>query len=238
LPSASTEVTSDIVVPAPILDPEMTWRDLPAPIGTSETIADKDPGIAVEHAPVAELDAGDFGDHDGLTVTIPRLAERTDTSSPPTVEAVHCANLHANDPSAVTCRICGTAVSDRAVSRIARPVLGYLAIRNTASTFPIDRPMLLGRRPSAAAEREVCGETARLVPLPDPEQVLSKVHAEIRLDNWDVFIVDRNSRNATFVTLPGQPARRLADSEPLRIVPGTTIDLAGTLLIDYETGVR
>ena len=74
--------------------------------------------------------------------------------------------------------------------------------------------------------------------MPDPEQVLSKVHAEIRLDNWDVYVVDRNSRNATFVTLPGQPAQRLTGGEPLRIVPGTTIDLAGSLLIDFETGVR
>jgi len=54
----------------------------------------------------------------------------------------------------------------------------------------------------------------------DAERSLSRVHAEIRLDGWDVMLVDRGSANGTFIANPDGSWQRLAADRPERIEPG------------------
>jgi RND superfamily putative drug exporter len=60
------------------------------------------------------------------------------------------------------------------------------------TTFDLDSDCIIGRDP-----HERTG--FRTIRIADPEKKLSRVHAEIRLVNDAVYIVDRASRNGTFV---------------------------------------
>jgi hypothetical protein len=47
-------------------------------------------------------------------------------------------------------------------------------------------------------------------------------------------VVDLDSRNGTFVALPGRPAERLRAYEPTLIVPGTVIMLSQDVTFTFE----
>ena len=86
----------------------------------------------------------------------------------------------------------------------------------------LDRPLLIGRKPSIESFSSAV-ELPGLVSLPDPESVLSRVHVEVRLDGWEVLVVDQSSLNGTFVQLPGQEPQMLRPQDPCLIVSGTTV---------------
>jgi pSer/pThr/pTyr-binding forkhead associated (FHA) protein len=80
----------------------------------------------------------------------------------------------------------------------------------------------------------------RPIALDDPSGAMSRVHAEIRLDNWDVLLTDSGSSNGTFIAEPGmQVWSMLGPSQPFRLVPGTRVRL-GQRIFTFETpsGVR
>jgi hypothetical protein len=91
-------------------------------------------------------------------------------------------------------------------------------------TEPLDRPLLIGRKPDP--DETSGSEPARAVQLDDPDKVLSRVHAEIRIAEWQVQVIDRESMNHTFVQLPGQVLFQLHPGEPFPIPPGTRIVFA------------
>jgi hypothetical protein len=96
----------------------------------------------------------------------------------------------------------------------------------------VDQPMLIGRHPDVSDP--ALAEGRKVVALPDPDQLLSRVHAEIRVIGDALFVVDKGSRNGTSVSGPGAAPRRLVPFEPFRLLPGTTVDLGGvtTFLLD------
>jgi FHA domain len=61
----------------------------------------------------------------------------------------------------------------------------------------------------------------------------------VRVDNWDVLLVDSGSRNGTLVAPPGQNQwARLAPRQSHRLVPGTRIRIGGrTLVFESPSGV-
>ena len=67
---------------------------------------------------------------------------------------------------------------------------------------------------------------------------LSRVHASIRLDGWDVHLVDEGSTNGTFVW--DEPRRqwiRLAAQQPYVLRPGDQLAL-GELTATFETSLQ
>ena len=101
-----------------------------------------------------------------------------------------------------------------------RPALGLLVFDNGAS-FALDYDYLLGREPDTD-ERVRAGQLRPLV-LYDTTGTISRRHAEIRLDDWDVLLIDCGSANGTLVAerdaavwstlVPGQPIRMLASMQ-------------------------
>lgn len=97
-----------------------------------------------------------------------------------------------------------------------RPPLGLLVFDNGASVA-LDDNYLLGREPEADARVRTGG--LRPLVLFDTGGVISRRHAEIRLEEWDVLLIDCGSANGTFVAerdagqwsalVPGQPIRLL-----------------------------
>ena len=78
-------------------------------------------------------------------------------------------------------------------------------------------------------------DEARSLKLQDAERSLSRVHAEIRLIDWDVYIVDRGSANGTYVLPRGaQQWKRLVADAPEKILPGTRVAF-GKRVVTYES---
>ena len=113
-----------------------------------------------------------------------------------------------------------------------RPPLGVV-VADDGSTFTLSSNYVVGREP----ERDglVESDEARPLKLQDAERSLSRVHAEIRLIDWDVYIVDRGSANGTYVLPRGaQQWKRLVADAPEKILPGTRVAF-GKRVVTYES---
>lgn len=78
------------------------------------------------------------------------------------------------------------------------------------------------------------GEQPHVVKLSDPGRDVSGQHLEIRLDLWDVLVVDLGSTNGTQIQLPGGEPQRLRANDPALIEPGTVVTLADVLSFRFE----
>jgi hypothetical protein len=184
---------------------------------------------------------GDFVGTDGHTMTKADLAAmRSGVTSAiptfgapamggPTVQAVMCAANHPSPLGSVSCSQCGQAVGISPVV-IARPRLGQLRL-DTGQVIGLDRPLLIGRKPKL--EGRMSGEMPQLVEL-SIGQGLSRTHAMVRLEGWHVLVEDLGSANGTIVTMPGQPPRRLHESEPALLEYGANIDFGGEVTAVFE----
>ncbi|MBS1846779.1 MAG: FHA domain-containing protein, partial [Actinobacteria bacterium] len=171
----------------------------------------------------ADLDQ-QVDDEDSATVSITAFraarAAAEAAAYGPTVQAVHCPAGHPNPAQAEQCRICGEPIIDHSITIIARPIIGVLLF-DDGTVEPVDQPLILGRRPRA--DQSIGDEPARTITLADPDKLLSRVHAEIQLADWQVRVVDRESMNHTFVQIPGQAMFQLRPGEPYPIPLGTRI---------------
>jgi len=134
----------------------------------------------------------------------------------PRVRGYRCRDGHLNDPRALFCATCGIRMAESTGVFVEgpRPPLGLLVFDNGAS-FSLDDNYLLGREPDVD-ERVRIGQLRPLV-LFDTSGVISRRHVEIRLEDWDVLLVDCGSANGTLVAerdavdwsalVPGQPIR-------------------------------
>lgn len=177
-----------------------------------------------------------LGDHDGHTISAADLraglAQTATPASRSTVQAVTCVEGHANAPHAPQCRRCGGAIADRTVQDVPRPTLGRLRL-STGAVVELDRPQLIGRRPTVPEGTDL-SEIPGLIAIPDPEQSLSRVHAEVKIRAWDVSVVDRGSKNGTFVEIPGHEPIKLRAGEECGIEPGTRVSLADVVEFHFE----
>lgn len=179
------------------------------------------------------------GDHEGDTISVPKVPKTASSRATaehwlrPVVQAVRCVQDHPNPPSAGQCITCGRPIGDRSIFRVERPVLGRLRFAD-GLVVDLDRPLVLGRRPDHVAAEKVGGEDPGLIALPDPDRSLSRVHAEVRLEEWHVMVVDRKSANGTFVTLPGEEAMQLHPNQPCLITIGTHVNLADVASFVFE----
>ena len=151
-----------------------------------------------------------------------------------TVIGVYCKNGHFNDPSARYCAVCGISMAQQTlVPRPGpRPPLGVLVL-DDGSIFSLDADYVVGRDPSR--DPDVIAGTARPLRIDDPEGLLSRVHARIHLDGWDVAVVDLGSSNGTGVWGPHDSAWMRAPAQaPIVVRPGTQIGI-GRRQMRYES---
>jgi hypothetical protein len=135
------------------------------------------------------------------------------------VRGVNCPRGHFNHPDVKQCARCGAETHGQPPSvRGARPSLGTLVL-DDGTVFGLDRGYLLGIAPHT--DPAVTGGLARPLKLL-ADGVVSPVHAEIRLVEWTVSVVDRGSTQGTFVLGRG-------DSTWTRLAPFTQVVIrAGT----------
>jgi hypothetical protein len=108
-----------------------------------------------------------------------------------------------------------------------RPPLGRLVLGGGAM-YPIECDYLIGRNPEA--DPRVRSGRLRPITVDDPSGEVSRVHAEIRLDDRGVDVIDQASSNGTCLAHPGQDWIRLAPHQPTRLLAGTRIRIGDTVL--------
>jgi FHA domain len=150
-----------------------------------------------------------------------------------------CSRGHLNDPRSHFCVLCGIRMNERTGVLVVgpRPPLGLLVF-DTGATYTVDAGYLIGRVPES--DERVRSGALRPLTVDDPSGSVSRVHAEVRLRDWDVLLLDSGSSNGTFLGRPGQDWEQLTPREPVHLVPGTRVRLGEEHQFVFESpsGVR
>lgn len=148
-----------------------------------------------------------------------RSAEEPDPRAP-VVSGLGCPKGHFNPPTKSTCARCSTPIDPRgALQSDHRPCLGVL-VCDDGAVYRLDSGYVLGRQPQHVAE--VVRGSARPLVLASGGPELADAHAEVRLVEWTVELVDRGSGAATFVLHSGQDAwTRIAPGQSSVLSHGT-----------------
>jgi FHA domain len=160
-------------------------------------------------------------------------------TSGPKVRGVICSRGHFNDPAAPFCSVCGISMVQRTLNLVEgpRPPLGVIVL-DDGTTFTLDSDYVLGREPEN--DPAVVSGQARPLAMTDPDRTVSRVHAGLVIDGWNVKAVDRGSANGTFIAAPGEDDWvPLIPNRPTAIKPGTRVRLGQrVLLFDSHQGMR
>jgi hypothetical protein len=143
-----------------------------------------------------------------------------------------CKNGHFNDPRAQYCWVCGIGMAQQSLLYRTgpRPALGLLLI-DDGSMLRLDTDYILGRRPADIPGR------AKAITI--DEDSISRRHLQVRLNGWNVELMDLASVNGTHVRYPGYAAYvRIEANQPVRILPGTMVRLGTTRTFRYESQRR
>jgi hypothetical protein len=149
----------------------------------------------------------------------------------PIVLGVYCKNGHFGDPNARSCVVCGVSRGRRgpAPQPGPRPPLGALVL-DDGSALELSADCVVGREP--ALDPSVAAGEAQ--PLGIVDAAVSRVHARIHLDGWQVFLIDLGSVNGTRIRPPGKRSEQaLEPNVPVPLQSGTRV-LVGTQGFQYE----
>lgn len=152
----------------------------------------------------------------------------------PSVWAVYCPQGHASPPYSPTCRICRMALPphQQPIS-VPRPALGQLKLGDGRVVI-LDRGAVFGRSPRADASGNTGagGVPPHLVKVMLPD--ISRLHTEVRLEEWQVLVRDLGSANGSYLTLPGGRPQQMRPMEEYALEPGAVVSLAGSINVTYE----
>ena len=144
--------------------------------------------------------------------------------------AVQCPTGHLNPPHAMACRSCGRPITAEPI-RVDSIELGQFRF-STGAVVPVVGPLLIGRSPKVTSEST--NSFPELVSVPSPGQDISRTHVEIRVEGWQVLVVDRGSTNGTVITIPGRQPQRLRAGEPFPLPVGGVVSLADEVEFAFE----
>ncbi len=145
-----------------------------------------------------------------------------------------CSRGHFNNPESLYCSVCGIGLLQRTRLPVqgVRPPLGYLVLDDGA-TYILDRDYVVGREPER--DELVTAGTAAPLALPSDDAQVSRCHACVLLEGWNVSVIDRRSANGTFVSPPKvETWTRVSYDTPLQLAHGTRIKV-GTRTLVFES---
>jgi hypothetical protein len=149
------------------------------------------------------------------------------------VMAVLCVHQHSNPPESLTCRVCGDRVPHQNPRLVTRPALATL--RGPDGTeAQLDAPVVIGRAPSA--DRSTV-ENPRLMTVLSPGHDISRTHAQVEPDGWEIVVTDLHSTNGSAVVLGGPEIvrRRLAPGESMVVPLGSVLELGDGVSVAIDS---
>jgi FHA domain-containing protein len=175
---------------------------------------------------LGEEELGTVAPRAPLPLAPDQRAESADLPPVPEILGVYCKNGHFDDPRARFCAVCGISMNQQTlVPRPGlRPPLGLLVLDGGA-IFQLDTDYVLGREPTLDAA--VAAGEARPLRIIDDSGTVSRVHAKIELDGWQVLVADLGSANGTFIRPPDQADQWLTPRVPVALVPGSQVVMGG-----------
>lgn len=154
------------------------------------------------------------------------------------VRGTVCSRGHFNDPRSRFCSSCGISMVHQTLNLISgtRPPLGVLVFED-GTTFSLSANYVVGRQPHTSPLIE-SGEARPLV-LEDTGQTISRIHAELRLEGWDVYFVHRSGTNGSFLLdkAVGQWSP-LPNGEPVQLGSGARVAMGGRVAVFESALVR
>ncbi|MFC9998504.1 FHA domain-containing protein [Nocardia sp. NPDC127526] len=240
-PTAAYDPEPEPIPLDPNLVPTRTSTSLPAgldlepesPAATAGYDQGSAPGFDPHHAPTEQGGTNPAIGTNPAPKPDPDLQRRMEATAKATALTVKvlgfkCARAHPSDPRAAFCTVCGMPVDQtQQVAEVIRPPLGMLVL-DDGMTYVVAADAVVGRDPEQSAAAQ-----SGLVPLKidDNSGGMSRAHAEIRLVNWDVTVVDRGSTNGTRVRMPGyRDWVRLQPNQPMVLIPGAEVMLGNRVL--------
>lgn len=181
-------------------------------------------------------------DHDGYTLMrgdlpdappdTPATGQQAQArpSTGPMVLARLCPQGHANPPSRALCSDCGAAINSEP-REVGRPRLGRMHV-STGEVLDLDHSLIIGRQPSVS--RVQGGVMPRLVQVHSASGDISRSHVEVRLDGWEVLLVDLQATNGTVLVREGQAPRRLGQGEQAILLNGDIAELGDGVSLLFE----
>ena len=225
---------------ATVDDADGTGRLPRVPAGTAPRRAEAILGVAPSGPPRPPLEAGEPAGTGTRSASGGPATGGTPAGPKPGEARGHlCSRGHLNDPRSHFCVLCGIRMNERTGVLVigSRPPLGLLVFDDGA-TYTVDAEYLVGRMPES--DDRVRSGTLRSIVVEDRSGAVSRVHAEVRVDGWDVVLVDSGSRNGTFVAAAGDPAwSPVPPGRSHRLVPGMRVRMGGrTFVFESPSGVR
>ena len=138
------------------------------------------------------------------------------------VEGILCQRQHFNNPNAANCMICGLSMLHLTLNLVSgpRPTLGFIVF-DDGSTFGLDRSYVIGREPVPTD-----GSPTELLVLSENNETLSRTHAELRLVDWSVQLLDMGSTNGTYIWDHSfERWNQLSPGQPVDLKSGDTVAL-------------
>ena len=226
--AAATEHTAELSVDEIAALQSADTQLLPSPFDGPEAEVHRD--VAAPTNATAPDSASDAAEHvDAGPTSVPSPDDGIQDSA---ILAVLCQNRHANPPSSMSCRVCGSPLGRRVPQFVAGPILAVLRASD-GSTAEVDRPVLIGRAPSPDRSSS---RSPRLMTVPSANHDISRTHLEVAPAGWQIVVTDLNSTNGTVLVRYGAVDRQqLAPGEPVPVQLGSVIELGDgvSVLIDF-----
>lgn len=224
----SSGATAPVAAPSVVVEPltqDSPSPEPPPPAGAEPSfvsigLSEPQPEQVLDPLPIATEAEAEAGAETGVEVS-----------------GILCSRQHFNDPASSFCSTCGISMVHQThnLVRGRRPPLGVL-LADDGAAFALDGDYVIGREPEDS--ELVRSGLARALALPDPERTISRAHARVMLDQWDVRVVDLRSANGTHVAGPDQTEwTTLHPEEPATLKPGSRV-LVGQRTFVYDSHHR
>jgi len=204
----------------------------PAPVVAKKPTAS---APAVPAAPLDDVEATTVigrGDRDAVAEPAPALPAHTDAPAPgdhdgETLSLEEARRLRATGGLPVP-------PPAPAIPPVPPPPTGPIGrLRlSTGQVVPLDRTVIIGRRPKSA--RASGAELPHLIGVDSPQQDISRNHVEVRVEGDSILATDLQTTNGTTLRRQGSVPTRLHPGEATILVPGDVLDLGDGVTVLVE----